>query len=292
MFLDNKYTKIYYQLINKAKSENRIKTSVTHENHIYYELHHIMPSSICPELSDLKLNPENGVLLTAREHYIAHLLLVNMVESSIDKTKMAFALFRFTKHYDCRPNRILNSHQYSLAKKIHEKYLSLSYEIKYGEEKAKEIKKKQSISRTGSRNGMYGKKHSEETMIKLRAKAQERSNKTRGKTYEELYGEERAKEIKEKVSNNIKNTSAGKTYEELYGEERAKEIKEKLSKAGKGKKSTTPSKLIGTKHSKETIEKQRAAAKNRIKTQCPHCNRMLDPGNYKQFHGDKCKLKK
>ena len=101
-----------------------------------------------------------------------------------------------------------------------------------------------------------------------------------------------SKEIKEKVSNNIKNTSAGKTYEELYGEERAKEIKEKLSKAGKGKKWTAPSKLIGTKHSKETIEKQRTAAKNRIKTQCPHCNRMLDPGNYKQFHGDKCKLKK
>lgn len=27
------------------------------------------------------------------------------------------------------------------------------------------------------------------------------------------------------------------------------------------------------------------------KTECPHCNRMFDPGNYKQHHGDKCKKK-
>ena len=27
------------------------------------------------------------------------------------------------------------------------------------------------------------------------------------------------------------------------------------------------------------------------KQECPHCNRAFDPGNYKQHHGDNCKLK-
>lgn len=27
------------------------------------------------------------------------------------------------------------------------------------------------------------------------------------------------------------------------------------------------------------------------KKECPYCHRMLDPGNYKQYHGNKCKLK-
>jgi len=73
-----------------------------------------------------------------------------------------------------------------------------------------------------------------------------------GKTYEEIYGEERAKEIKEKQNQlkigrkqsqetinkrikKIKGTQKGKTYEEMYGEEKANIMKEKqrLAKLGK-----------------------------------------------------------
>ncbi|MEM4230575.1 MAG: NUMOD3 domain-containing DNA-binding protein [Candidatus Pacearchaeota archaeon] len=53
----------------------------------------------------------------------------------------------------------------------------------------------------------------------------------RGKTYEELYGEKKAREIKEKISAHFK----GKTYEELYGLERAKEIRTKISQKNSGK---------------------------------------------------------
>lgn len=28
---------------------------------------------------------------------------------------------------------------------------------------------------------------------------------------------------------------------------------------------------------------------NKIKKECPHCHRLFDPGNYKRYHGDKCK---
>lgn len=45
-----------------------------------------------------------------------------------------------------------------------------------------------------------------------------------GRTYEELYGEEHAAEIKQAIADN--HFATGKTWEELYGEERAQELKQ------------------------------------------------------------------
>jgi len=75
------YEKIYNQIIEKARTENRIKgTSV------YYEKHHIVPK--CLGGSNKK---ENLVLLTAREHFICHWLLIRVY---IDSNKLAHAFFR------------------------------------------------------------------------------------------------------------------------------------------------------------------------------------------------------
>lgn len=52
------------------------------------------------------------------------------------------------------------------------------------------------------------------------------------KTFEELFGEEKAKELKLKASIRI----LGKTHIEMYGEEKAKKIGEKISKKIKGRK--------------------------------------------------------
>lgn len=46
---------------------------------------------------------------------------------------------------------------------------------------------------------------------------------------------------------------------------------------------------------KEKLDSERcnAISKSRFltpKQTCPHCNKAIDPGNYKQFHGDNCKL--
>lgn len=73
-FLDNKYTLIYYKLINRAKT--RILDG-------YVEKHHIIPRCL------LKTN--NVVKLTAREHLLCHLLLTKMTEG-IDNYKMQWAL--------------------------------------------------------------------------------------------------------------------------------------------------------------------------------------------------------
>jgi group I intron endonuclease len=69
-----------------------------------------------------------------------------------------------------------------------------------------------------------------------------------GKTYEEIYGEERAAEIKKKiredkliamnqehVKENLRQMHTGKTFEDRFGAEKAKEIKLKQSIGRKGK---------------------------------------------------------
>lgn len=77
----NKYEKLYNTIIEKAKLENRKK-----ENEIY-ENHHIIPRSL--NGSDEK---ENLVLLTLREHFVCHKLLIKMY-SGAEKSKMLTALF-------------------------------------------------------------------------------------------------------------------------------------------------------------------------------------------------------
>jgi 5-methylcytosine-specific restriction endonuclease McrA len=77
LFIDNKYTNWYYEIIHNA--QNRITTG-------YIEKHHIIPRSLggSNELSNI-------VRLTAREHYICHYLLTKMTTSK-DKIKMFHAL--------------------------------------------------------------------------------------------------------------------------------------------------------------------------------------------------------
>jgi group I intron endonuclease len=41
----------------------------------------------------------------------------------------------------------------------------------------------------------------------------------------------------------------------------------------------------------EVKEKQRQAALNRIKIECPYCHKFMDAGNSKKYHFDKCKFK-
>ena len=72
------YQKIYNQLIQKAKSENRQKN-----NEIYYEAHHIIPKCLGGKGDSRNIRHENIVLLTAKEHFIAHLLLCEIYHKNI-----------------------------------------------------------------------------------------------------------------------------------------------------------------------------------------------------------------
>jgi hypothetical protein len=73
MYLQNKYTKIYNLIIDRARDR---------ELSSYAEKHHIIPQSLGGSN-----DKSNIVKLTAREHFICHLLLTKMVNGPY-KSKM------------------------------------------------------------------------------------------------------------------------------------------------------------------------------------------------------------
>ena len=81
------YQRIYDSLINKAKSQNRVKSKDT-----YYEAHHIVPVCLGGEgrTSHWKTHP-NLVLLTGREHFLAHWLL-HLIHPDNTKLTRAFVM--------------------------------------------------------------------------------------------------------------------------------------------------------------------------------------------------------
>lgn len=154
LFNNSKYTTWYYNIINNAKSQQRIKTK---EN--YYEQHHIIPK--CLNGSNKK---NNLVLLTAREHYLCHLLLPRMCINSQHRYKLSIAILRF-KH-----NKNYSSKLYEIEKKRISKELSINRmgnkNSFYGKTHSIEQKEKWSELRKtqlGNQNGFYGKTHSDET---------------------------------------------------------------------------------------------------------------------------------
>lgn len=118
----------------------------------------------------------------------------------------------------------------------------------------------------GEKNGMYGKKHSEESAYKcgnaFRGKSRpDHSEKMKGEN-NPMYGKsDHAHGLQKRASEILK----GNTYEEIFGEEGAKIIKEKLSLAQTGKKHNL---------------------KERI---CPHCSKVGKGPNMTRYHFENCK---
>lgn len=71
------YKKIYYQIINKSRQQNRKKGEG-----VYYELHHILPKCVGGKGKQHEFNHPNLVLLTAKEHFICHKLLVEIYRNT------------------------------------------------------------------------------------------------------------------------------------------------------------------------------------------------------------------
>ena len=99
MYLQNKYTIVYNNIINRAKS--RVLDG-------YGEFHHIIPRSLggCN-------SKENIVKLTAREHFICHRLLVKMVEGS--------AIFKMMKAVDIMTMKNKSQDRYHVNSRTFEK---------------------------------------------------------------------------------------------------------------------------------------------------------------------------
>lgn len=81
------YRRIYDRIVFRAKCEYEVRLQQKKDG-VYFEKHHIKPKSIGGDNSK-----DNLVLLTPREHFICHALLIRFL-SGVELTKMKWAFFR------------------------------------------------------------------------------------------------------------------------------------------------------------------------------------------------------
>ena len=158
MFLDNKYNKWYYKII-EYRFDNIPKE--------YKEKHHIIPKSLGG--SDTK---ENLVYLTAREHFLCHWLLTKMVDTPKHLLSLNCAFFNMSRISKTQ-KRKYNSKQYDVMKRAASKAAKIRNEL-YPERNI--------FNRRGEKNINYGRKHSDETKQKISI-ALNKNNGARGKKW-------------------------------------------------------------------------------------------------------------
>lgn len=228
------YKKIYNSIISNAISKHRSKKDS------YFENHHIKPK--CIGGSDDK---SNLVLLTAREHYICHKLLVKMYPYEY---KLIFAW-----NYMANTNKnLITSKEYDKLKQSVSKLLSKIHKGKIisddhkaaiskfwkGKPKPKPseaTRKKMSEAHKGQRPANYGVPHTKETRKKISeaGKGRIQSKETRKKMsikQKERIRRKWTNEEKSKMSNIIKGSiphNALFIYDGLIIT--AKELKSKLN---------------------------------------------------------------
>ena len=167
MFLKNKYSTWYYNIINNSK--NRLLTG-------YKEKHHIIPR--CLGGKDTK---DNLAILTAREHFIVHLLLCKFTTGQT-KMKMSYAFhamctFKNTKRYNKVNSRLVEKirsnfkfteeHKLKMSKAQIGNKKAIGNKNNLGRKFSKETRLKMSKARIGNKNAL-GLKHSEEFKERIR----------------------------------------------------------------------------------------------------------------------------
>jgi hypothetical protein len=250
MFIKNKYTTCYYRIVENAS--NRVVTGYTEE-------HHIIPQSMGGSN-----NADNLVGLTGHEHFVCHLLLTKMLEGPLKHKAVKAAKMMATV---IGPGQ----QRYKVTGRIYEflkhQIVEVSDEtrIKMGASQKKRF--------ANSPGTFKNKMHTEETKQKLR----------KPKTEEQKIKQSLA--MKGRFKGRIPHNK-GKTFEELYGTERAAELKEKVKHTGE------KNGFYGKKHTEEQRLKKSKEKLASPKKLCYHCNTEIDAMNYGRWHGDRCKHKK
>ena len=223
------HLKIYEKIIQQAKNQLRIK-----HTGVYYENHHILPICLGGKDEDY-----NYVLLTAKEHYICHKLLTYIYPNNRD-IACALHMMSYTKNGnhvlssrdylyvrelisknsvgDKHP-RFGKTHTEETKRKMRKPHKPISTEYR------EQLKK----DRKGEKNPMYGKTQSPESKEKNKLSHLGKTHSDEAKRKMSKYRKGRpihTENFKFRLSIKFKN----KTYEEIYGIEKANSIKEKLKK--------------------------------------------------------------
>lgn len=166
MFLDNKYTRLYYAIIVNASNRNN--------NNQYVERHHIIPK--CLGGSNDKTNI---VPLTGREHFICHKLLTKMTVGP-DRKKMLHAAWCFIRSSRTQQRKKITSKQYEIIRQELSQTLSQSRKgINLGRIVSDETKLKLS-------KASKGKSKSKETKEKMKLAWTTRDKNIKATTREKL----------------------------------------------------------------------------------------------------------
>ena len=225
------HKKVYDALIENARSKNRKQLRKNNDNYIYYENHHIIPRCLGGNE-----NKDNKVLLTAREHFICHKLLTYIYIGN-RKLANAFFLLAFSKKNN---KHYASARDFAYARELY-RLLPVTDETKKRQSIAQqghtllpEARKKISDARKLGSSWNKNKRGCQVAWNKGLTKDTDQ----RIRKYIR-YGEEHAAykridsdEIRFKKGSSLR----GKTYEEVYGKERALEIKISKSKSQIGKK--------------------------------------------------------
>lgn len=213
------YSNLYDRFINSRRDRQVAKEDT------YLETHHIIPR--CLGGTDAQ---ENLISLTAREHFLAHYILTKVHSANV-KIVYAFHMMSVNAHAKGH-QRTCNSRAYHKAKEALNNYVK-----KFGP-----ITKHHNVClknfvwlKKGDQNKKIDK--TGELYIKLLAEGWVRGRATFKRKPHTSEAKEKisiAKRGKQTTKGMILSTR-GKTYSEIYGDEKAVEQKQKRSKATTGK---------------------------------------------------------
>ncbi len=161
------YKKNYQDYAQYVRTLHRQKGAV------YYEKHHITPKCVGGDNS-----PENLVLLTAREHFLAHYLLLKIYKGTKFEYRLAYAFMAMCREND-RQDRYMNSRLYEegklryreLSRQKHREYYTqevrehISQAVRSSEKFRKAMN--DPALRAGRRQRRLGSQQSEDTKKKI-----------------------------------------------------------------------------------------------------------------------------
>lgn len=263
------YKKHYDQLIKTRQLLNRQK--VLYDG---LEKHHIIPKSLGGGNSK-----QNLILLTPREHFIAHMLLVK-IHVGKNRAKMAYALLKMSQSNSSQ-QRTTTSQQFEMMRnKCSEVCSGVNHPL-FGRKLSEEQRKQISEKMKGELNHRFGtiawnRGLNSDNDDRLKQKKERWLKNYELGLYDHVYKNRprHTEETKQKISNSHKH------------KQKTEEHKRKISETLKGR----PRDPNITKKQQETRLKNKTNEKL-PHFKCPHCDKEGKGNSMLRWHFDNCRSK-